>query len=204
MWLKKLARFALIVVSVVVIVVANISSSSAQLNYNPFTYDLKFEELQLYTNSNVPKAPVVIDGKEIFSVGKIDGNPAEERVALIRSELFEAIDSDEFSEVTIKEQGNLPVLYLTFTQSAPKAPSLPLDIKEAKPIEDRRYLFTVTKEDTIGRKSNRDTALDLKQKIELAIVQAKRERSPDYVKRQALIALALFLLALFGLSLIHI
>jgi len=199
MWLKKLARFALIVVSIVIVVVANTSYSSAQLDYNPFTYDLKFEELQIYTDPNAPKAPVVIDGKEIFSVGKIDGNPAEERVSLIRTELFEAIDSDNFAEVTIKEQGNLPVLYLTFTTIAS---SLPLDGSEVKPNEDRRYLFTVTKEDTIGRKSNRDTALDLKQKIESAIVKAKKERSPDYVKRQAMIALALFLLAIFGTRLL--
>ena len=200
MWLKKLARFTQIIVLVIVIVFANASSSLAQLDYNPFTYNLKFEELQIYTDENAPKAPVVIDGREIFTVGKIDSNPAEERVSLIRSELFAAIESDSFSEVTIREQGNLPVLYLNFSESLS---SLPLENSEIAPTEDRRYLFTVTKEDTIGRKSNRDTALDLKQKIEEAIAQAKKERSPDYVKRQLLIALALLLLAILGTRLLE-
>lgn len=200
MWLKKLARFALIVVSVVVIVIANTNSSLAQLDIIPFTYNLKLQELQLYTDDNAPKASVVIDGQEIFTVGKIGGNPAEERVSLIRKQLSKAIDSDDFSEVTIKEQGNLPVLYLSYAKSL--SSSLPLNSQGVKPTEERQYLFTVTKEDTIGRKSIRDTALDLKQKIELAIAQAKRERSPDYVKRQAMIALALFLLAIFGTRLL--
>ncbi|MEM8676291.1 MAG: mechanosensitive ion channel domain-containing protein [Cyanobacteria bacterium P01_G01_bin.67] len=171
----------------------NPQAGQTQAIYNPFTYNVQFEDLQIYSDPTVPKAPVVIDGREIFSVGKIGGTAAGDRVALIRSELLQAIRDSSFAEVVIEEQGGLPVFYLVYnrpaaTDSAPDSANLQ---------EDRRYLFTVTKEDTIGRKSNRDTAIDLKQEIELAIAQAKKERSSAYLQRQGIITCSLLLLALF-------
>ncbi|MEO1005095.1 MAG: mechanosensitive ion channel domain-containing protein [Cyanobacteria bacterium J06638_38] len=171
----------------------NPQAGQTQAIYNPFTYNVQFEDLQIYSDPTVPKAPVVIDGREIFSVGKIGGTAAGDRVALIRSELLQAIRDSSFAEVVIEEQGGLPVFYLVYNR--PAAPDSAPD--SANLQEDRRYLFTVTKEDTIGRKSNRETAIDLKQEIELAIAQAKKERSSAYLQRQGIITCSLLLLALF-------
>ena len=195
MWLPKLSKFILTVITAIVIVVVNLSPSLAQLDYDPFTYDLKFEELQIYSDPSAPKAPVVIDGREIFSVGKIDSKPAEERVSLIRSELLKAIEDENFADVIIEERNNNRVLKLVYKK--PKENGNPGDFRE-----ERRYLFTVTQEDTIGRKSVRDTARDVRLEIKQAIAIAKKERRPDYIKRQSAIAFALVLLAIFGTRLL--
>ena len=199
MWSKKLLKIALTVFTAVLILFLNTNSGLAQLDYNPFTYNLNFEELQIYSDPSIPKAPLVIDGRELFSVGKIDSNTAVERAEVIRSELLKAIKADNFSGVTIQEQGRLPVLYLVYKKQPEP------DLEETSELnlrEDRRYLFTVTKEDTIGRKSNRETALDLKEEIEQAIAQAKKERSAAYIQRQAFITIGLLVLGLFGTRLL--
>ena len=194
---KKLLKLSLAVFTAILILVLNTNPGLTQLEYNFFPYNFKFEELQIYSDPDVPKAPVVIDGREIFSVGKIDGKPAGERAAYIRSQLLEAISDDNFAEVTIQEQGKLPVLFLVYKDNSG------LQLDEAPNLkEDRRYLFTVTKEDTVGRKSNRDTAIDLQQDIEQAIAQAKKERSPAYIQRQAIITAGLLVLALMGTRLL--
>jgi len=112
MWLKKLLTVVLTIVTAVLTIVINTGSGLTQTNYNPFTYNIQFEDLQIYSDPTVPKAPVVIDGREIFSVGKISTTAAGERVELIRSELLQAIRDDSFESVIIEEQGGLPVLYL--------------------------------------------------------------------------------------------
>ena len=194
MWLKKLLTVVLTIVTAVLTIVINTGSGLTQTSYNPFTYNIQFEDLQIYSDPTVPKAPVVIDGREIFSVGKISTTAAGERVELIRSELLQAIRDDSFESVIIEEQGGLPVLYLLFNRppEQQQREDLPSNSQE-----DRRYLFTVTKEDTIGKKSNRETAIDLKQDIERAIVRAKQERSPGYIQRQTIIACVLLLVILF-------
>ena len=83
-------------------------------------------------------------------------------------------------------------MYLLYNRPGENAIEEPLNL-----TEDRRYLFTVTKEDIIGKKSNRQTAIDLKQKIEIAIAQAKKERSSAYLQRQGIITVLLLLLGLF-------
>ncbi len=194
MWLKKFLTVVLTMVTAVIILVFNTSSGLTQASDNPFSYNIQFEELQIYSDPTVPKAPVVIDGRELFSVGKIGSKPAGERVSLIRSELLQAIREDSFPEVIIEEQGGLPVLYLVYARSPEQEPG---EDSNSNLQDDRRYLFTVTKEDTIGRKSNRDTAVDLKQTIEQAIAKAKKERSSTYIQRQVIITFGLLLLAVF-------
>ncbi len=193
MWLKKFLNVVLTIVTAVIILVFNTSSGLTQASYNPFTYNVQFEDLQIYSDPTVPKAPVVIDGREIFTVGKIGGTSAGERVELIRSELLQAIRNDSFAEVIIEKQGGLPVLYLVYSRPPEQKPGE----ESANLKEDRRYLFTVTKEDTIARKSNLETAVDLKQKIEQTISQAKKERSSSYIQRQVIVTCGLLLLGLF-------
>ena len=198
MWFKKLSQVVLTVVTTGLILVTNISPGLTQ-GYNPFFDSVKFQELKIYSDPSVPKAPIVIDGREIFSVGKIGTNSAGERAEYIRSKLLEAIKDDDFSEVIIDQKNRLPVLYLEYEQQSTQNIN-----QESKLISrgDRKYLFTVTKEDILGKKSNRETATDLRQEIEEAIAQAKKERSPAHIQKQAIITCILLLLALFGTRLL--
>jgi len=183
---QRFRKFSLIVLAIStigLILIINILPGLTQDSYNSRT----LEDLQILSNPTVLKAPVVIDGREIFSVGKIGNTPAGERVALIRSELLKAIRDDVVPQVIIESQGGLPVLYLVYPQASSTEPDS---------TEDRRYLFTVTQEDTVGRKSNRETAEDFKTEIEQAMAIARQERSSAYLKRHGIITAGLLL---FGL-----
>ena len=198
MWLKKLFLIALTITTAALVLVTNTSSGLTQSFLNPLTDNFQFEDIRL-VDSSIPRASVVIDGKEILSVGQIDSNPASERVSLIRTEILEAINDPDFAEVAIEEQGGLPVLYLVYN----RPPEESITNSESKFQQDRRYLFTVTREDTIGKKSVRETALDLRQKIELAIAKAKRERSSAYIQRQIVIAVVLLSIGILGSRLLN-
>jgi potassium-dependent mechanosensitive channel len=192
MWLKvRLKQLLLIVLALVtagLILVTSALPGLTQTNYGPRA----IEDLPIQSNPLVLKAPVVIDGREIISVGKIGNTPAGERVSLIRDELLKAIRDDVAPKVIIEQQGGLPVLYLVYSKAAAGSPK----DSAQDATEDRRYLFTVTQEDTIGRKSNRETAEDFKSEIEQAMAIARKERSPAYLQRQGIITAGLFL---FGL-----
>jgi potassium-dependent mechanosensitive channel len=187
MWLKKLLPIFLAMTTAGFILVTNVPGLS-QTSYGTRA----IEDLPIQSNPTVLKAPVVIDGRVIFSVGKIGNTPAGERVALIRDELLKAIRDDVVPQVTIEQQGGLPVLYLVYA----KSPSNSTDNSATNSTEDRRYLFTVTQEDTVGRKSNRETAEDFKTEIEQAMAIARKERTPAYLQRQGIITVGL---VLFGL-----
>ena len=196
---KKFLQILLALTVAVTISIFDGNIGLAQSDSNNFLGDFRLENSNVYIDPNVTKAPIVIDGKKILSVGKIGANTAAERADSIREELLDAIKSDNFVGVTIEEQERLPVLYLEFEQQ----PQNELDeSSESNLIQERRYLFTITKEDTVGKKSNRETAIDLKQEIELAIARAKRERSARYIQRQAIFAIIVFALALFGTRLL--
>lgn len=174
MWRKKLFHLALSITTIVLVIVFNSSGTLAQLDFNnPFPYDIKFENLQLFSGGgDNPKAPVVIDGREIFSVGQIEGNAATERAEKIQSDLLAAIAEPEPPVVTIQEENRLPVLYLN-------------DI----------YLFTVTQEDLLGAEPKLARANELKNKIENAINRAKAEREFSYLQRQVIITCFVLLIA---------
>ena len=198
MWLKKLFLVALTITTTALVLVTNTSSGLAQPGFNPLSDRFKFDDIQL-TVPSIPRASVVIDGNEILSVGQIDSNPASERVSLIRSEILEAINDPDFVRVEIEQQGGLPVLYLVYN----RPPEEPATNSESKLKKERRYLFTVTREDTIGKKSVRETAIDLSLNIERAIAEAKRERSSAYIQRQIVIAGVLLLIGIFGTRLLN-
>ena len=192
MWLKKLLPIFLAIATAGLILGTSALPGLTQNNYNLISNNVQSEELQIYSDPAVSKAPVVIDGREIFSVGKTGSTSAGERASLISQELLEAIRDDTTPKVNIEMQGGLPVLYLLY-------PSLPSDIDGETALDNKdtkRYLFTVTKEDTTGRKSNRDTAEDLKAEIEQAIATAKKERSLGYIRRQVIVSIGVLLLGL--------
>jgi potassium-dependent mechanosensitive channel len=190
-WLKKLWLIFLAIATAGFILVTNLPGLT-QTNYGPRA----IEDLPIQSNPTVLKAPVVIDGRKIFSVGKIGNTPAGERVSLIRDELLKAIRDDVEPKVTIEQQGGLPVLYLVYAKYSTEQ-DYPADSSE-----DRRYLFTVTQEDTVGRKSNRETAEDFKTEIEQAMAIARKERSPAYLKRQGIITAGLLLFGLLATRLL--
>ncbi len=192
----KLSKILWAMFAIVVVSIANMDSGLTQSEYNIFPYDATFQNLDIYTDPDIPRAPVVVDGREIFSVGKVDGNSAGERAKAIGKELLNAINSENFDRVVVEEKERLPILYLDFKKS-------PSEELETGITEDRRYLFTVTQEDTIGRKSNRQTAVDLKQEIEVAIADAKEQRTPKYIQRQLILTGVLLLLAVFGTRLLQ-
>ena len=199
---KKSFKIALAIVATVIVLMANADSglTQSQSDYNTFPYDASFQNLNIYTDPDIPKAPVVVDGKEIFSVGKVDGNSAGERAKVIRQELLDAIATEDFKRVVVEERGQLPVLYLDFKKSSIGELGAELGTNT---VNDRRYLFTVTQEDTVGRKSNRETAIDLQQEIEMAIADAKNERTSRYIQRQLIITGVLLLAAIFGTRLLE-
>ena len=192
MWLKKLFLILLAVATTGLILIINVAPGYTQ-SFTSFPYNVQFEDLQIHSDPTVPKAPVVIDGRSIFSVGKTGGTSAGERVALIQKELLNAIRDDDFVNVKIEKQGGLPVLFLVYDKS-------PEDMSDSTSdsVVEERYLFTVTKEDLIGKKSNSQTAEDLKTEIESAIARGKRERKVGYLQRQAIITAGLLLIGIFG------
>lgn len=197
MWWKKLSKILLAAIATITILILNTNPGLTQSEFNPFLGDIKFEDLNIYTDPSIPKAPVVVDGRNILSVGKVGANTAGERADLIRQELIDAIQSKNFARVVIEEKERLPVLYLEFDEPFES------ELDELTPIQDRRYLFTITKEDTIGKKSNRETAIDLKQEIEIAIARGKKERSASYLQRQGFLTAVLLVLAFFGTRLLN-
>ena len=193
MWLKKLFLIALTIATAGLILISHPYPVSAQFGWDPSNpITVQQENLRIYSDPSLPIAPVVIDGREIFSVGEAYNTQAAERAKSIRRELFKAINDDSFDRVMVQEKDGYPVLYLLYNQ--------PVDTQNEdvtpETKEDSNYLFTVTREDIIGKKSNRETAVDLKREIETAIAQAKRERSSAYIQRQTITSCVLLLAGL--------
>ena len=181
MWFKKLFYLTLTIVTVVLVLLLNANPVAAQVDFNLFPYNVGFENLQIFRErSTTPKAPVVIDGRKIFSVGQIEGNAATERAEKIQSDIQAAISAPNPPQVMVKEENRLPVLYLN-------------DV----------YLFTVTREDTVGNETNLQRARYLEKELEGAIARAQTERSLPYLQRQVLIAFLLLFLAIIGSRLLE-
>ncbi|BAZ44903.1 MscS mechanosensitive ion channel family protein [Chondrocystis sp. NIES-4102] len=191
MWFKRIGKAVLIMLSVFLIVVSNLDSGLAQSRFN-FPNTNQLENLQFYSDPDIAKAPVVVDGRKIFSVGKIDTNPAGERANYISTEILAAINDNNYKQIAVEEQEQRPILYIVYNKRS-ELPGIDLPASNS---EDRRYLFTVTGVDTLPGRSNRETALDLKQNIEQAIATAKKERSSAYLQRQGIITCVLLLIAL--------
>jgi potassium-dependent mechanosensitive channel len=174
MWFKKRSNLALTIITAILILLSNTNVGLAQTEFNPFPYDIGLKNIQIFRNSAIiPKAPVVIDGKEIFSVGQIEGHAASDRAEKIQSDLMNVIDSPQPPEIKIQEENRLPVIYL-----------------------NGEYLFTVTQEDTIGQEPILERAKYIKKRIEQSISNAKQERSFAYIQRQIIITCVILLLAL--------
>ena len=133
-----------------------------------------FDSLRLFESNSmaITKSPVVLDGRELFSVSESRDVSAKDRVKQIQSELQLAINLPESPQVTIKQSNQLPVLYL-----------------------NNRYLYTVTNQDKVGREALQERAEKVKNIIEQGIAQAQKERTASYLRRQSLIASLILLIS---------
>ncbi|MEH1840066.1 MAG: hypothetical protein V7L20_15170 [Nostoc sp.] len=71
------------------------------------------------------KAPVILDGQQLFQISDSGHYSAQERTNLINSQLKYAIKTSEFIQVKIEQRNQLPTILL-----------------------NGRYLLTVTEQDT--------------------------------------------------------
>ena len=116
-------------------------------------------------------ASVILDGRELFRVGKFGNQDQEnsvtatERAATISKKLEAAVRVDNPPQLEIRNNNNLPTIFLN---------------------DD--YLFTVTKKEVTNGKTPEKIALELQNKIEQSIIKAQRERREVYRYQQYIIA----------------
>jgi potassium-dependent mechanosensitive channel len=113
----------------------------------------------LITLANVNTfAPVVLDGREIFQVKGSEQFSAQIRAQLITVQLETVVKSQNQPKLTIKEQNQLPVIWL-----------------------NDNYLLTVTQGDTDQNSDPQTQAEIWKNLLQEAITQAQAERSSYFL-----------------------
>ncbi|MCC5627469.1 mechanosensitive ion channel family protein [Nostoc sphaeroides] len=117
------------------------------------------------------KAPVILDGQEIFKISDSGHYSAQERTNLINSQLKYAIKTSEFIQVKIEERNQLPTILL-----------------------NGRYLLTVTEQDTVPGSTVDEQARIWGQEIEEALQQARLERTKTYLQHTTFVAVAILLI----------
>jgi small-conductance mechanosensitive channel len=106
-------------------------------------------------------AAVMIEGRQIFTIGKSDQSSAEARAEAINSRLETAVERAEPPQIKIQTSGELSNLYL-----------------------NGNYLLTVTHRDVSKEETVQEIAESWQAKIEQAIIQAQLERTPKYLRRR--------------------
>jgi small-conductance mechanosensitive channel len=123
-------------------------------------------------------APIVLDGRTLFSLWPSRNLSAEQRSSTVNSRLEEAVASGVPVRVEVEEANNLPVLSL-----------------------NGRTLVTVTERDVPEGLEAREQAEQWQRQLDQAIARARQERSPEHVARMLPRVLAILLGAL-GLHLL--
>ena len=121
-----------------------------------------------------PKAPIVLDGVRLFEVTASGGYTAQER----------AEDANRVLKDKIKT-------------TAPTVP-VKLDNSQNLPIIkiDGAHLLTVTEQDPPAGRSAKEQAEIWVGELEVAIAQAQKQRSPDYIRQAILHSVAYALVAI--------
>jgi potassium efflux system protein len=119
-------------------------------------------------------APIILDGRRVFSVSNSGDFAAAQRADLASEVLNEEIrTTNEEIAVEITEQDNLPVITV-----------------------NGAYVLSVTSEDVPNGKSLESQAQEWAGAIETAIARAQRERSPQYLTGAGIKALGWVILAI--------
>lgn len=117
------------------------------------------------------KAPVILDGQQIFKISDSGQYSAQERTNLINSQLKDAIKTSEPIQVKIEKRNQLPTILL-----------------------NDRYLLTVTEQDTVPGSTVDEQARIWGRQIEEALQQARLERTKTYLQHTAFVAVAILLI----------
>ncbi len=161
---------------IVMAISLSIIPAMAQENSNPFLSPSVFDSWQLFHSSGeakTEKAPVILDGRQLFRVGQSGNFTAAERADTIQSILQLAVDAPRSPVIRIEQRNQLPVIFV-----------------------NDQYLLTVTDRDIVRGETREERARLWETTIERAVSQAQRERTSEYLQRQAIIAVALLFLAL--------
>ncbi|MEH2379720.1 MAG: mechanosensitive ion channel domain-containing protein [Nostoc sp.] len=117
------------------------------------------------------KAPVILDGQQLFQISDSGEYSAQERANLINSQLKNVISASEFIQVKIEKRNQLPTILL-----------------------NHRYLLTVTQQDTVPGSTLDEQATIWVQQIEEALQQAHLERTKTYLQQTTFVAAAILLI----------
>jgi small-conductance mechanosensitive channel len=118
------------------------------------------------------KAPVVLDGQQLFQVGSSGQYSAQERANSINSQLKNAVNTSQPIQVEIEQRNQLPTILL-----------------------NDRHLLTVTERDTVPGSTPQEQASVWVEEIQDALEQARAERTTTYLWRTALLSVGIVLVA---------
>jgi small-conductance mechanosensitive channel len=165
-----------VLLGIVMAISLSIIPAMAQESSNPFLSPSVFDSWQLFNPSGetqTEKAPVILDGRQLFRVGQSGEFTAAERADTIQSILELAVDAPRSPVIRIEQRNQLPVIFV-----------------------NDQYLLTVTDRDIVRGETREERARLWEITIERAVSQAQRERTSEYIQRQTIIAVVLLFLAL--------
>lgn len=127
------------------------------------------------------RAPIMVDGRIIFRVGSIDGFSAETRASTTNEKIEQILRTtppDEPIEVLSRQVGELTTIRI---QNNPRT---------------SEHLLTVTEGDFIRGIQPMDQARIWQDRLQAALEQAQRERTPQYRQRAVYICIGLLALSI--------
>lgn len=128
----------------------------------------------LAQGKDTPNAPIILDGRKLFEVSQSGRYNAEERADDANRVLKQKVKTaDPPVPVKIEEAQNLPIIKL-----------------------DGAHLLTVTQEDAPPGRTAKEQAEIWAGRLELAIQEAQKQRSPAYIRNALLLSVGCILLAI--------
>ncbi|MDB9321532.1 mechanosensitive ion channel family protein [Nodularia spumigena] len=118
------------------------------------------------------EAPVSIDGRLVFQVGKTEQFTARERADLINFRLRQIVSSQELVQVTIQERNKSPTI-----------------------IVNQKYLLTVTQADVVNNKTPEEQAEAWRKQLDKVLQQAQKERSFGFIRNALLLSIGVLIVA---------
>ncbi|MGJ3254511.1 MAG: mechanosensitive ion channel domain-containing protein [Elainellaceae cyanobacterium] len=134
---------------------------------------------QSSTESYTSKAPIIVDGQEVFQIRSFGRLTAKERADIINQALQQEVESTEPIELQVVPEKRIAIIRSQAT---------------------RTDLVTVTQDDLAGNSNPYGQALTWRRQLEAALQQAQFERSIGYIRQ----AIGLSLAAIIGAIAIHL
>ncbi|ERT08372.1 mechanosensitive ion channel family protein [Lyngbya aestuarii BL J] len=104
-------------------------------------------------------APITLDGIRLFKVSSSGEFTAQDRADIINSKLQEAVSSQEPIELEIRQNNDLPTVWL-----------------------NDRYLLTITERDSQAGNNQQEQAEVWRKKLQISLIQAQKERSLKFLR----------------------